>query len=172
MLDNIDNSLKKTINHLIDTNNDITDYLYFFSSYIAANTDFKYTTTYLTDSIEEFSSDLEIFKSKFKLYKNISEEISNKSIDIEETYIIFDNIFKFKICKEIIFKLVDENIDTFNFRQLGKKQFTVKFMHIVNEFQTIEYTHKISTIDQSGKNRTIELFLNFLNYLKPRDDNK
>ena len=135
-----------------------SDILYLFSSFIASNPDFKYNITYLSDEISDFLRTLEGFKEKYKLF---SKKIVDFHSNVKGKYIIdviFDEVFKFTIGNEIIESFCIDKNEHFPFYQLGKKNFTVRF--VFN--QELVYLHEISNFEVEDQKEIDTLFEEFI----------
>jgi hypothetical protein len=157
-------SLQISLNALQKGFKNRKDILYLFSSYVASNPDFKYNSTYLTDSIESFFEDRACFKAKQIVFYKIIEYLNEKTEGKYEIEVVFDSVFKYNtLYSKDLEVLIDSN-STFSFDRIGDKTFIVKFI-LINP-QRIEYQYEIIkyNTDEDWKKKTD----NFINIITKR----
>lgn len=153
-------SIKKSISRKpveILINNPIisSETLFLFSSYISSNPNFKYNSTYLTDIIDVFSEDVAKFEIKIKKFEGIANEIYLRIKNRIKVDLIFDEVICFKMDQnnQCIRKIYEEKIDSFKLNEIGKKNFTIKFI-CEYEDNLIMYLFYFSDFTKFRKRRT------------------
>lgn len=139
------------------------DLLFLFSSYIASNPDFKYNTTYLTDSIEQFFQDYDRYSQKKLIFEEIINYINNNNTLNQEVEIEFDSKFTFNTKKNTALEILEYNYydDSFNFHEIGSQFFTLK-LTLIKPIK-VEYTFNIETNKKSNHwKMQIENFLRII----------
>ncbi|MCL3782126.1 hypothetical protein EMN47_17195 [Prolixibacteraceae bacterium JC049] len=147
------------------------DLLFLFSSYIASNPDFKYNTTYLTDSIDLFFSDFEIYSQKKLIYEEIIKYLNILNSSKFEVEIEFDSKFKYNTKSSTSLETLSNNNthnETFDFHKIGARRFAMKLTLITSH--NIEYTHMIDKDDKSKKWE--ELVSNFMKIAEKQNNEK
>lgn len=142
----------KILNIIKDGYQNERDLLFLFSSYIASNPNFKYNTTYLTDSIDKFFSDLEIYSHKKKIYEEIIDYLNKLNSSKYEIEVEFDSKFKYNTKSSTKLEVVsNSNIynETCDFHKIGANKYVMKLVLIKSN--KIEYTHLIDKDDKSIK---------------------
>lgn len=144
------------------------DLLYLFSFYIASNPDFKYNTTYLTDSIDSFFEDQECFKIKQNTFHNIIDYLKDQTKGKYEIEVVFDHVFKYNVNESQDLEVFNETNSPFSFYKLGEKSFMMKLIFL--QPNRIEYLYEIK------KYKTDEEWLkkvdNFINIISKQDVGK
>jgi hypothetical protein len=145
-----------------------------FSSYIASNPDFKYNTTYLTDSIQSFASDIEIFKIKFLIFKEIADKLHKVVKQKCFVNVIFDEIFLCDTKNNSSIEIITDNSNLFRFDTIGRKDCTIKleYRKIENSNEAIEYIHRIDNIQLNNKEEIESVINNFIKVIERQDHEK
>lgn len=131
---------------------DDKELLLLFSSYIASNPDFKYNTTYLTDSIDQFFIDYRMYSRKKLIFEDIINCLNSLNSSKLEIEIEFDSKFRYNTVSNSNLEIVLNNntyVDSFDFHKIGSRQFPFKIIQV--KPKRIEYTHLIDTDDKSKK---------------------
>jgi hypothetical protein len=126
-----------------------TDILYLFSFYISSNPDYKYNSTYLTDSIDDFNKAWNKFKAKHKVFKTIIQFVKSNTISKSkqiEIDIIFDSVLQYNTIKSTCLETFNDNF-FFLFSQMSNDSFSVKFICEISETDTVEYVYEIDKYD-------------------------
>ncbi len=144
--------LQKSIDVTIDTNTQ--DILELFSIYLSSNVNFKYNQTYLTDSLDDFFSKVEIFREKY-LICNESIKLILKSVksseEIPNICLLFDNIFEYRIPG--IGKLIIINNEDFCYHEIKKNNIVFICRTLSEPVQ--EYVFNVNCKD-STKHKVVE----------------
>jgi len=142
-----------------------------FSSYIATNPDFKYNTTYLTDSIQCFASDIEIFKIKFLIFKEIADKLHKALKQKYFVNVIFDEIFLCDAKNNSSVEIITDNSNLFRFDSIGRKDCIIKleYRKIENSIEAIEYIHRIDNIQLNNKEEIEPIITNLLKVIERQD---
>lgn len=129
---------------------DDKELLFLFSSYIASNPDFKYNTTYLTDSIDQFFIDYNMYSRKILIFEEIINYLNKLNSSKHEIEIEFDSKYRYSTNINLNLEIVKKNntnVDPFDFHNIGSKQFLFKIIQV--KPKRIEYTYLIDTEDKS-----------------------
>lgn len=120
-----------------------------FSLFISSNPDFKYNITYLTDQIESFNKASMELKKRFIKFGNTFDQIKKATPEGITGYLIFDNVFQYRINtdEEVTFAFI--NLDLFRFDKLDFDYYTAKFI-----LGDKNYPKKIDTYKIYQKNVT------------------
>jgi hypothetical protein len=117
------------------------DLLYLFSSYIASNPDFKYNSTYLTDSIDSFFEDQACFKAKQIVFYKIIDYLKKETEGKYEIEVVFDSVFKYNTFESKDLEIINDSNNTYYFNRMGEKLFILKLILLNPE--RIEYQYEI-----------------------------
>jgi len=153
-------SIQITYNVLLKGSKNSKDLLYLFSLYTASNPDFKYNSTYLTDSIDAFFEDYAKFRAKQLVFKKIIRYVKTKTKNEYDIEIIFDSTFRFEILSSTEIETVSKN-DIYKFDHMGDKSFIVKFL--LKTPRCVEYEFEIEKYNNNDEWKTkIDSFLNII----------
>lgn len=124
------------------------DYLKLFCEFISSNPDFKYNSTYMTDSIEVFFNALTDIRQKIAAYKKIVSKIKRQIGTEKDLTIIFDEFFEYKIKDLPIepFKIV--NAGRFRFDKITKDDCIIRFICKIDDSIKKNEVYRINLNDK------------------------
>jgi len=166
-VEDLHKSLQRILNILKDGYKDDKDLLYLFSSYIASNPDFKYNSTYLTDSIDRFFLDYEIYETKKIIFEEVIKYVNLVNHSKFEIEIEFDSKFKYNTDSSSNLEIIVNNNDSFDFHRIGAKQFSMKLTLI--RPKKIEYSYLIKT-DSKSNDQWIKKISNFIKVIEKHNN--
>ncbi|MGE5410750.1 MAG: hypothetical protein ACM3MI_07305 [Clostridiales bacterium] len=142
------------------------DGLFLFSLYVSSNPDFKYNTSYLTDSINSFKRDFQIYKNKLLLFNKIIEYSRSIVPPEYDVTLIFENKFKFNLISDSkleLYSLQEENL-------LFKLEQEKVLLKLVLSKPLIEYSH-LFNLEDSDKIWEVKID-QFINIIKVETSGK
>lgn len=152
-------SFEKVLNILNNGYKDDKDLLYLFSSYIASNPDFKYNITYLTDSIDRFFLDYEIYETKKLIFEEVIKYINSINLSKFEIEIEFDSKFKYNTDGSSNLQIIANNNNQPDIYRIGAKHFLMK-LTLIKPIK-IEYSHLIK-VDAKSNDQWVKIISNFI----------
>lgn len=152
-------SFEKVLNILNNGYKDDKDLLYLFSSYIASNPDFKYNITYLTDSIDRFFLDYEIYETKKLIFEEVIKYINSINLSKFEIEIEFDSKFKYNTDGSSNLQIIANNNNQPDIYRIGAKHFLMK-LTLIKPIK-IEYSHLIK-VDAKSNDQWAKIISNFI----------
>ncbi|MGE0088543.1 MAG: hypothetical protein AB7S50_03605 [Bacteroidales bacterium] len=161
-VDDLHNSLEKILNILKNGYSDNKDLLYLFSTYIASNPDFKYNATYLTDSIDRFFLDCEIYETKKLIFEEVIKYLNSVNLSKFEIEIEFDSKFKYNTADNSNLQVIVNNNNLPDIHRIGAKQFLMKLTLI--KPMKIEYSHLIK-VSTKSKDQCVKKVSNFIDVI-------
>jgi hypothetical protein len=165
-IEDLNKPLQKTLNILKDGFKTDKDLLYLFSSYVASNPNFKYNTTYLTDSIDHFLMDLELYSKKKTYFDEVIQYLQELNKSKFEIEILFDSKFRFNTIESDNLEVVKDTIiynNSYDFHLIGSKDFSMKLI-LVKPIK-IEYSYIIK-IDSKPNLQWKKMISNFMNIIE------